>query len=275
MISSLAFGETMTPPMIRAVLLPRHLRSRVARKRQHDLPGLHLPGIHIGLADADRREFGVGEDVRGDGLEAQRRDSLAQRVPHRDPALHGGDAGERKHPRAVARGVDALHVGATDPVDGDVPARRHRDSVFSEAEVGGVGDRADRHQAVRSGDRLAAGKLNGDGVAGSAYGGGSGVVHDLHAAAAEDPLDRHGGVRVLVRHHAVAARYKRDRYAHRKVSRGELGTGDAGADHDQVLGEGRQVIDLAPGEDALAVGDRVGQLPGCRAGRDQDCGGID
>ena len=36
-------------------------------------------------------------------------------------------------------------------------------------------------------------------------------------------------------------------HAHRQVGAGELGAGDAGADHDQVLGQLGQVVDLAPG----------------------------
>ena len=43
-------------------------------------------------------------------------------------------------------------------------------------------------------------------------------------------------------------------HAHGQVGAGELGAGHAGADHDQVLGQLGQVVDLAPVEDPLAVG---------------------
>src|SRR5207253_5886737 len=46
--------------------------------------------------------------------------------------------------------------------------------------------------------------------------------------------------------------------------------GDAGADHDQVPGQLGQVVQLAPGEDALAVGFGAGEHAGQGAGGDQD-----
>ena len=60
--------------------------------------------------------------------------------------------------------------------------------------------------------------------------------------------------------------------AHGQVGAGELGAGDAGADHDQVLGQLGQVVDLAPVEDALAVGHGGGQHPRGGAGGDQHRG---
>ena len=49
------------------------------------------------------------------------------------------------------------------------------------------------------------------------------------------------------------------------VGAGELGAGHAGTDDDQPVGQGLEVVQLLPGEDPLAVGQRVGQL--ARAGR--------
>ena len=58
-------------------------------------------------AIADGRDLRVGEHVGGTGRRPQRRDRVAERVPHRDPALHRGHRGEQQHPGAVAGGVDA------------------------------------------------------------------------------------------------------------------------------------------------------------------------
>ena len=63
--------------------------------------------------------------------------------------------------------------------------------------------------------------------------------------------------------------------AHRQVGRRELGAGDTGADDDQVRRQLGQVVDLAPGEDPLAVGHRVGQQPRRGPGRDQHGGRVD
>ena len=61
------------------------------------------------------------------------------------------------------------------------------------------------------------------------------------------------GVGVLVRHDPVPAGDQGDLDPHREVRAGELGAGHAGADDDQVLRQLGQVVDLAPGQDALAV----------------------
>ena len=76
---------------------------------------------------------------------------------------------------------------------------------------------------------------------------------DVHPAAGEDVLDQQRGVGVLARHDAVAAGDQRDLAAQREVGAGELRPGHAGADHDEVLGQLRQVVDLLPVEDSLAV----------------------
>ena len=99
-----------------------HLRPRVRAQRHDDLAGVELPALHLGVADADGGDLGAGEHRRGDGLEPQRGDALAQRVPHRDPALHGRDRRQRQEAGAVAGGVDAGDRGAGDAVDVDVAA---------------------------------------------------------------------------------------------------------------------------------------------------------
>ena len=114
-----------------AVVEAGHLGPGVAGQRQHDRRAPAPCRVHVGLGDADGGQLRVGEHVGGDGAQPQRRDRLAERVPHRDPALHGGDAGQRQHAGAVAGGVDAGHVGARHPVDGDVAAGGRRSTPYS------------------------------------------------------------------------------------------------------------------------------------------------
>ena len=55
-------------------------------------------------------------------LEVERRDRVAEEVPHRDPALHRRDRRQHEDPGAVAGGVDTAGGGARDPVDLDEAA---------------------------------------------------------------------------------------------------------------------------------------------------------
>ncbi len=86
-----------------------HLGARVAQERQLDDAGLDLARVHVGLRVADGGDLRVGEDVGGDRLQVQRGHRVAQEVVHRDPALHGGDRGQREDAGHVAGRV---HAGA-------------------------------------------------------------------------------------------------------------------------------------------------------------------
>ena len=97
-----------------------------------------------------------------------------------------------------------------------------------------------------------------------------GAVHHLHAASAEDVLDDGRRVGVLAGQHPVARGDQHDLAAEAEVGVRQLGAGDAGADDDQLLGQLLQVVDLLPGEDALAIRHRRGHGPGRRAGGHQD-----
>src|SRR5207249_4873706 len=124
-------------------------------------------------------------------------DRVAEEVVHRDAALHGGDRGEREDAGAVAGRVDAGGAGAGDLVGPDVAGVLELDAGLLEADARGVGDGADGHQAVRSGDGAAVGQGDLDAVADALDGGGAGAGHDVHAAAAEDVLQDGCGVGVL------------------------------------------------------------------------------
>ena len=52
----------------------------------------------------------------------------------------------------------------------------------------------------------------------------------------------------------------------------EFGTGDARPDDDEALGQFAQVVDLLPGEDALVIGQGIGE--GARAGSGCDENGV-
>ena len=104
---------------------------------------------------------------------------------------------------------------------------------------------------------------------------GPGPAEHGHAAAAEHVLDQVGRVLVLLRQHPVPGGHQRDPRAERLIGAGELGPGDARADHDQVPGQFGQVVELPPGQDALAVGFGAGEHAGHRAGGDQDRVGPD
>jgi hypothetical protein len=93
------------------------------------------PGVDLLLGHPDRGDLGVGEDVRRDDVEVQRRHGVAERVRHGDPALHGGHRREGQDAGAVARGIHPPHGGARDPVDDDVARRREVDADLLQAEA--------------------------------------------------------------------------------------------------------------------------------------------
>ena len=90
----------------------------------------------------------------------------------------------------------------------------------------------------------------------------------------EDLLDDGGGVGVLAGQHLVAGGDEGDRHAGLEVAGGELGAGHAGADDDEVLGHLREVVDVAPVEDPLAVGLGARQHARVGAGGDEDDVGL-
>ena len=134
----------------------------------------------------------------------------------------------------------------------------------------GVGHRPDGHQRVAGFDHAAVGEEDLDALFGALDAVGARLLRDGRAALREDLLEHGGGVGVLVREHAVAAGDDGDLDAHLGVGGRELGAGDAGADHGEVLGQLLQLVELAPVEDALAVGHRAGQDARGGAGGDQD-----
>src|SRR5690606_34352052 len=182
---------------------------------------------------------------------------------------HGGDGGEHEDAGAVAGGVDAGRGRTGDLVDLDEPVGVELDPRLLQADAGGVGDHADGHERVGALGGAAVLQGHDHAVGGALDGGGPRAAHDVHATAPVDLLEHLGAVGVLVGHHAVAAGDERHLGAERAVGAGELGPGDAGADDDEVLGKLVQVVQLTPGEDALAVRLGAGEDARRGAGGDQ------
>ena len=109
-ISSEAPGATTTPPTITPVDRPANSLTKPSRRSLILARALVASGSRttstsapspdsVFSCDADGGDLRVGEHVGRDGLELDRRHRLAEGVPHRDPALHGGDRGELEHAR--------------------------------------------------------------------------------------------------------------------------------------------------------------------------------
>ena len=101
------------------------------------------------------------------------------------------------------------------------------------------------------------------------------LVHDLHAVALEDLLDHGCRIGVFTREHLVAARDERHLRTEREVRGRELGARHAGTHHDEVLGHLFELVELGPGEDALAVGHGGGQDARRRADGEHERVGLD
>ena len=204
------------------------------------------------------------------------RDGVPERVRHRDAALHGRHRRQGQDAGAVARGVDAAHRRARDAVDGDVarlrPARPRSPRARSRGSAAPSRRRAGR--ASRSTSRPSSSRTTHP-VGGALDRGHARAPEHLHAALGEDVLDDLGGVGVLTGQHAVARGDEDDLRAQAEVGLGELGAGDARPDDDEPLGQGVEVVDLLPGEDALAVGAGGVRDPRGGAGRDEHDVGLE
>ena len=71
----------------------------------------------------------------------------------------------------------------------------------------------------------------------------------------EDVLDHRRRVGVLARQHPVPAGDQGDLDTHLDVRGGEFGAGDPRADHDQMIGQFGQGVDLSPGENPFPIRD--------------------
>ncbi len=114
-----------------------------------------------------------------------------------------------------------------------------------------------------------------DAVAGRLDGVGARFGEHVHPVALEHVLDHPRRVGVLARQHLVATGDQGDLGAERAVGARELGAGDTRADHDEVLRGLVELVELGPGEDALAVGLGRRQDPGPGADRDHERVGFD
>ena len=183
---------------------------------------------------------------------------VAERVPHRDAALHGGDRGEHQHAGAVAGGVDAARRGARDPVDLDVAAVVERDAGLLEAEAGGVRDRA--RPPSGSGCPRPCGRPSSVTTTPSPVRrhrrGARDCDEHRHAAPLEDVLEhlrRRPRPRRAAPGRGCETSVTSD--AERGVGGGELGAGHARSRPRSGARAARSsVVDLLPGQDPLAVG---------------------
>ncbi len=97
-----------------------------------------------------------------------------------------------------------------------------------------------------------------------------GPGEDVHALRAEDELEDVGGVLVLTGQDLLTGGHERDLGTEGPVGGGELGARDAGADDDEVFGQVFELVELGPGEDALTVGLRGGELTRVGADGEED-----
>ena len=99
---------------------------------------------------------------------------------------------------------------------------------------------------------------------------GSGLVEHLHPLATEHPLNQFGGILVFARQHCVATRNEGDLRAEAGEGRSKLCAGNARTNHDHVVRNFGEVIEVEPGEDALPVGFHRVERAGMSANGDDD-----
>ena len=156
-----------------------------------------------------------------------------------------------------------------------MPGCRELDADVLEPDAGGVRHRPHGQQRVRPGDLAAVLEPDEHAVGGALDGRHPRPAEHLHPALGEDVLDDLGGIGVLAGEHPVAGGDEHDLRAQPEVGLGQLGAGDARPHHDEPFGQGVEVVDLLPGEDALAVGARRVHDPRAGTGGDEHHVGLE
>ena len=171
-------------------------------------------------------------------------------------ALHGGHRRQRQLPGQVARRVDVRHVRLAVVVD------RHVAAVV-DLDAGGVEARGPRSSASSRWPSRACVPRGRAAVVAARPSTPPSVARRCPTARAplssrtprlqEVVLERGRHLGVLLRQHLLAADDERDLRAERREHVDELHAGDAGADHDEVLGQLGRRVGVAGGEHAVAV----------------------
>ena len=188
--------------------------------------------------------------------QVQRGHRVAEGVPHGDPALHRRDGRQRAAPRCSRRrrrcrartcarpgrpatwprGLSATPTSSARPMPAVCGTEPTASRTCEPATSRPSSSRTRTPSPTRSADAARE------------------RFSTCMPRSAEDVLDDGRRVGVLAGQHPVARGDQHDLAAEAEVGVGQLGAGDARADDDELLGQLLQVVDLLPGEDALAVG---------------------
>ena len=238
-----------------AIAHRHHLRARVRTQLQgHRIATVGALGKVL-LAHTHGRNLRGGEDIRGNLIGTQRAHRVTEDVSHSNTALHRSHGSQRVHARAVASGVNAVHARAGHTVHLDVAARGLLHTGSFQAQILSVRNRTNSHQAVSARDLTAIrqGHNHAGAVLGALNSSGTRTRHHSHAATLKDVLQHTGCVLVLAGKHTVTRRHQGHLRTQAVICRGELRTGHTRTNHNQLLGNLGEVVQLSPGQDALAV----------------------
>ncbi|CNJ34252.1 Uncharacterised protein [Mycobacterium tuberculosis] len=118
-----------------------------------------------------------------------------------------------------------------------------------------VRNRTNSDQAVRAGHltTIRQGHDNAGAILGTLNSSRTGTGHHSHAATLKDVLQHAGCVLVLTGKHTVTRRHQGHLRTQTVIRRRELRTGHTRTNHNQLLGNLAEVVQLGPGQDALTV----------------------
>ena len=174
---------------------------------------------------------------------------------HGDPALHRSNRCERKEVRAITRRIHPGHIRARHPVHLNMPRRSGLHPNGFHAHVLSIRDRTHRHERMRSANFPTI-------ACAHQY---SSIIHAHHRI---DPrvlhqghpsLRQHGfqhirSISVVVWQDSIPRSHHCDFHPELRKCRHEFRAGHAGTNHNQMLRQFSNVIDLLPGHDPLTVG---------------------
>ena len=174
---------------------------------------------------------------------------------HSDTALHRSHGSQRVHTRAVAGGVNAVHARAGHTVHLNMAARGLLNTDVFQAQIFSVRNRTNSNQTVsaRNLTTIRQSHNNAGAILSTLNSSRTGTRHHSHAATLKDVLQHASCVLVLTRKHTVTRRHQGHLRTQTVIRRRELRTGHTRTNHNQLLGNLGEVVQLSPGQDAFAV----------------------
>src|SRR5699024_7289165 len=167
----------------------------------------------------NRSNFRTGEHSSCNSLQAQWGNTFAQRVIHRNTALHRSNRSEREQVRTVTGSVDTWDIGTRYAVDHDVTRRCGFHTDVLQAKLSRRRNRTNGHQSMRTVNLTTIGGLDYNAaIFGAGDGINAAVLFQLYAALCQNLFQYICSIGVIVRQNTITGSHHGD--LHAQLSKG-------------------------------------------------------